>query len=122
MAVFAADTDYPVIARSAQSDYINTFIPTLEGKRIGQRLDSKSSVPKGIVGSNPMPSAYLIFFPVPGTGLYSRTVPVRWGCTVSIRAYFAGTIRTSSALSFRPSVECNSSGLIRLPLALSTNT
>lgn len=28
-----------------------------EGKRIGQRSDSKSDVPKGIVGSNPMPSA-----------------------------------------------------------------
>jgi hypothetical protein len=28
-----------------------------EGKRIGQRSDSKSDAPKGVVGSNPMPSA-----------------------------------------------------------------
>ncbi len=28
-----------------------------EGKRIGQRPDSKSGAPKGVVGSNPMPSA-----------------------------------------------------------------
>ncbi len=31
-----------------------------EGKRIGQRPDSKSGAPKGVVGSNPMPSAVLI--------------------------------------------------------------
>ena len=29
-----------------------------EGKRIGQRSDSKSDAPKGVVGSNPMPSAW----------------------------------------------------------------
>ena len=28
-----------------------------EGKRIGQRPDSKSGAPQGVVGSNPMPSA-----------------------------------------------------------------
>ena len=28
-----------------------------EGKRIGQRSDSKSDAPKGVVGSNPMSSA-----------------------------------------------------------------
>ncbi len=31
----------------------------LEGKRIGQRPDSKSGAPQGVVGSNPMPSAMI---------------------------------------------------------------
>src|SRR3954447_23718330 len=30
---------------------------SLEGKRTGQRPDSKSGAPQGVVGSNPMPSA-----------------------------------------------------------------
>ena len=36
---------------------VNFLMRFWEGKRTGQRPDSKSGAPKGVVGSNPMPSA-----------------------------------------------------------------
>ena len=45
------------VDRRSQSPSAVVDRSTLEGKRTGQRPDSKSGAPQGVVGSNPMPSA-----------------------------------------------------------------
>jgi hypothetical protein len=43
--------------RIGRSRYYAVVSAALEGKRIGQRPDSKSGAPKGVGGSSPLPSA-----------------------------------------------------------------
>ena len=45
------------VDRRSQSPGAAVSRSNSEGKRTGQRPDSKSGAPKGVVGSNPMPSA-----------------------------------------------------------------